>query len=98
MGCNEAALTSVDAAFFLSIAKLRDEGLTQAAIGERIGWSRDQVKNHCRSLDEIGTQVLDFAKNYQEGRVPMVGTIVPMTFTEGLFRNILSLTGVHRRP
>ncbi len=76
------------------IGRLRDEGLTQAKIGERIGWSREAVKNYVTVLDNIGANILNSAKEYQTGRVPENGTNVPaFNFTEGLFRNILPLTG-----
>ena len=69
------------------IKKLREEGLTQTQIGDRIGWSREQVRNYIFVLDKIGTEVLDLARKYQNGRVPRNGTIVPFDFTEGWFRN-----------
>ncbi len=74
------------------IDKLRNEGLTQAKIGERIGWSRSAVLNYIAVLDGIDTDVLNFAKEYQLGRVSINDTNVSMTFTEGLLRNILPLT------
>ena len=64
------------------------EGLTQAQIGEKIGWSREQVRNYIFVLDKVGTEVLDLARKHQNGRVPKNGTIVPFDFTEGWFRNI----------
>lgn len=68
------------------VGKLRNEGLTQAAIGERIGWSRDSVKNYAHVLDRVGTQISDLAKQHQAGRVPANGTGVPaFDFTEGGF-------------
>lgn len=63
------------------------EGLTQAEIGDRIGWSREQIKNYVTILNNIGTQILDCARKHQDGRVPENGTIVPFNFTEGWFRN-----------
>ena len=66
---------------------LRKEGLTQAQIGDRIGWSREQVRNYIFVLDKVGTEVLDLARKHQNGRVPKNGTIVPFDFTEGWFRN-----------
>ncbi len=71
---------------------LKADGLTQAAIGERIGWSREAVKNHISLIENIGTKVLDLTEQHQLGRVPKDGTNVPFDFTEGLFRNILPLT------
>ncbi len=70
------------------IGKLRAEGLTQLQIGEKIGWSRDLVKNYQRLIDGVGTNILDLAKQCQTGRVPKNGTNVPFfDFTEGWFRN-----------
>jgi len=59
------------------IAKLQDDGTTQEKIGERIGWSREKIKNHVTLRSKIGTQILIFAKSFQEGRVPEFGTNVP---------------------
>ena len=70
------------------IEMLRKEGLTQAQIGEKIGWSRDNVKNYQRLIDSIGTNLIVLAKQHQKGRVPSEGTNVPtFNFTEGWFRN-----------
>ena len=46
-------------------------------IGERIGWSREKIKNHVTLRSQIGTQILIFAKTFQSGRVPEFGTNVP---------------------
>ena len=46
-------------------------------IGERIGWSREKVKNHVTLRSKIGTEILIFAKSFQSGRVPEFGTNVP---------------------
>ena len=59
------------------IGRLRGEGLTQAEIGERIGWTREQVKHYIAVLNTIGTEVLNLARGHQEGRVPENGTTVP---------------------
>jgi len=59
------------------IAKLQDDGTTQEKIGERIGWSREKIKNHVTLRSKIGTQILIFAKSFQSGRVPEFGTNVP---------------------
>ena len=50
---------------------------TQAEIGERIGWTREQVKHYIAVLNTIGTEVLNLARGHQEGRVPENGTTVP---------------------
>jgi hypothetical protein len=66
-------------------------------IGERIGWSREAVRNYFFLLNGIGTTILDFAIEHQTGRVPDNGTIVPtVNFTEGLLRNILPLGPDHQ--
>ena len=46
-------------------------------IGERIGWSREKIRNHVTLRSQIGTEILVFAKTFQEGRVPDFGTNVP---------------------
>ena len=70
------------------ISGLREQGLTQAEIGERIGWTREQVKHYIAVLNTIGTEVLNLARGHQEGRVPENGTTVPTTtFTERWFRD-----------
>jgi biotin operon repressor len=50
---------------------------TQTEIGERIGWTREQVKHYIAVLNTIGTEVLNLARGHQEGRVPENGTTVP---------------------
>jgi len=50
---------------------------TQEKIGERIGWSREKIKNHVTLRSQIGTQILILAKTFQSGRVPNFGTNVP---------------------
>ena len=45
------------------------------------------VKVLPKVLDSIGADILVIAKEHQEGRVPKNGTLVPMDFTEGWFRN-----------
>ncbi len=60
--------------------------LTQAEIGERIGWSREQVKDYITTLNKIGAQTLNLAKQHQIGRAPTIGAFAPFNFTEGWFR------------
>ena len=60
--------------------------LTQAEIGERIGWSEGKVKQYSVLLNSIVTDVLDLAKQYQSGRVTKKATDVTFNFTEGWFR------------
>jgi len=69
------------------IQKLKDEGLTQKDIGEKIGWSNKVVSHHNQIMEKISTQVLDFTKSYQNGRVDKKSTSVEFDFTEGWFRN-----------
>lgn len=69
------------------IQQLKEQGLTQQEIGDKIGWSREQIKNYIKIIKTIGTQILDLCKEHQIGRVPEKGTIVPFDFTEGWFRN-----------
>ncbi len=69
------------------ISKLRDEGLTQAQIGERIGWGRGQVSQYLMLLEKVATKVLVLARKYQKGRVAENATFVAFNFTEGWFRN-----------
>ena len=79
------------------IQKLQELGWSQERIGAEIGWSREKVKNHVKLLDSIGTEILVFAKQHQEGRVPIIGTAVPndlqktgnstFNFTEWWFRD-----------
>ena len=69
------------------IKKLRDEGLTQSQIGERIGWSESKVKQYSALLSTVVTQVLNLARQYQIGRVTPEVTFATFNFTEGWFRN-----------
>jgi site-specific DNA-methyltransferase (adenine-specific) len=68
------------------IASLKAAKLTQQAIGDRIGWSEGAVKQYSVLLNKIVTQVLELAKDHQEGRVTEKVTNVTFTFTEGWFR------------
>ena len=80
------------------IGKLREEGLTQAQIGERIGWSREQTKDYITVLNKIGAQFLNLARRHQVGRAPKNGANAPFDFTEGWFRTsgIYDLYGISR--
>ena len=76
------------------IAKLQDDGTTQEKIGERIGWSREKVKDHVTLRSKIGAEILILAKTFQAGRAPSNGANAPKNergvttcdFTEGWFR------------
>jgi len=84
---DEDTYAPIDLFDWLSIIRrLRDEGLTQAQIGEKIGWSREQVNHYTRLLDSVDTKILDLAKQYQKGRVSEDDTPVAFDFTEGWFR------------
>ena len=67
------------------ISGLREQGLTQADIGEKIGWSRTKVANYAQLIENTVTNVLELAKVHQSGRVTENVTIA--TFTEGWFRD-----------
>jgi len=67
--------------FFL----LRDDGLTQAEIGEKIGWSTTKVKDYSRLLTTVVAEVLSMAKTHEQGRATK--KVATATFTEGWFRN-----------
>lgn len=69
------------------IKKLKNEGFTQQQIGEKIGWSRENVKNYNKIIESIGTDILNLCLNRQSGRVPKKGTFVPFDFSEGWFRS-----------
>jgi hypothetical protein len=59
--------------------------LTQAEIGEKIGWTESKVKQYSALLNSIVTDVLGLAKKHQTGRV--TEKVTNVTFTEGWFRN-----------
>jgi len=69
------------------IRKLKNQGLTQQEIANKIGWNtQQQVSNYFKILDLFTTQILDFCKSYQKGRVVKNTTTVVFNFTEGWFR------------
>lgn len=71
-----------------SIAKMRDSGLTQSSIGERIGWSRAAISQYIGLMESVATNVLAKCKEHQDGRVAKNATSVALyNFTEGWFRN-----------
>jgi site-specific DNA-methyltransferase (adenine-specific) len=69
------------------IRKLKDEGHTQQEIGDRIGWSRQQVSQYSMLIDKIATTILKTTKVYQNGRVAENATTVTFNFTERWFRD-----------
>ena len=62
---------------------LRDDH-TQAEIAKRLGWSESKVKQYSALLSRIVTDVLEFARSHQEGRV--TDEVTSVTFTEYWFR------------
>jgi len=67
---------------------LREKGLTQEQIGERIGWSRDLVARHYILINKIVPKILNIAKKHQTGRVTLDVTNVTFNFTEGWFSTV----------
>ena len=59
----------------------KNNNYTQEEIGNKIGWSRVQVKNYMAILNKIGTQVLDIARKHQKGRVSKIDTGVSIDFS-----------------
>jgi hypothetical protein len=60
-------------------------GLTQAQIGERIGWSESKVKQYSALLSTVVTQVLNLARQYQIGRVTPEVTFATFNLFGGHF-------------
>lgn len=67
------------------VDELRD-GHTQAEIGEKIGWSRSKVSQYTTLLGNVATEVLELAREHQEGRVAEDATVVA-DFSERWFRD-----------
>ena len=68
------------------ISKMRDEGLTQQEIGDKIGWSEGNVKKYSMLLNKV-PRILEKAKQHQEGRGTSLVPNGTFNFTEGWFRN-----------
>lgn len=73
------------------IDDLREEGLTQEGIAEEMSkggeeWSRSNVQNHVRILNKVDTDILELAREHQEGWVSDNDTVVS-NFSERWFRN-----------
>lgn len=66
------------------IGKSRDK--IGEEIGEKLGWSRDKVAQHNKILENVVTEILETARNHQEGRVT-TDCDNCHNFTEGWFRN-----------
>ena len=46
-------------------------------IGERIGWSREKVRDHVTLRSKFGARILFLAKTFQAGRAPSNGANAP---------------------
>ena len=68
------------------IKRLRNEGLTQKEIGEKIGWTRTKIADFNRIIESIVADVLDLCKKHQIGRVTQNVAIATFDFSEGWFR------------
>jgi len=68
------------------IGRLRDEGLTQAEIGEKIGWSRGAVSQYAMLQDNVAPEVSGLARAHRDGRGAENAPNGAM-FTEGWFRD-----------
>ena len=68
------------------ISQLREQNLTQVQIGKRIGWSRDKVQGYVDILNKVVAQVLDLAKQHQEGYATGNVALATFNYTEGWFR------------
>jgi len=68
------------------IKRLKTEGFTQQQIGEKICWSRKQVADYSRLIENVPS-ILNLCKKYQIGRG--TGNVPNGTFdfTEGWFRS-----------
>jgi len=69
------------------IKRLRNEGLIQKEIGEKIGWTRTKIADFNRIIESIVADVLDLCKKHQIGRVTQNVAIATFDFSEGWFRN-----------
>jgi site-specific DNA-methyltransferase (adenine-specific) len=66
------------------IKDLRKEH-TLAEIGDKLGWSETKAKDHSALLNKIVADVLELAREHQEGRA--TAKVASATFTEYWFRN-----------
>ena len=69
-----------------TIKQLKEQGLTQAEIGEVLGVSRSGVNDYDRLLNSIDAQILILCKGIQKGRASKNVAIASFDFTEGWFR------------
>jgi len=59
----------------------------QAQIGEKIGWSRENVGRYTMLINKIVPQVLVLVREHQKGRGTKNVPSGTFDFTEGWFRN-----------
>jgi len=69
------------------IQRLKEDGLTLKEIEEKTHWKKSYIGYHTQLKEKISTDVLDFCKSHQKGRVDKKSTIVEFDFTEGWFRD-----------
>jgi ParB-like chromosome segregation protein Spo0J len=70
-----------------TIQALKDEGLTQAEIGDVVDMTQVQISYYQSINSKIITHVLEKCKSHQYGRVIKNITDVIFNFTEGWFRS-----------
>lgn len=97
--CNqdEDTYAPMDLFDWLGVIEKLKKDHTQEQIGEKIGWTREKVRNYNFIIEGVGTQNIELAKTNQKGRVPDNGTTVPLEFTEGWFREILKLNADNQK-
>ena len=85
---NEAEKTfaPMDLFDYLDMIRQLKEKYNHKQIGGILGWSESKINNHSVIINEILTEVLIFAKQYQINRVSEKLTFVSFNFTEGWFR------------
>jgi len=84
---NDVTFVTFDLFDYLDMIKqLKKKGLTQEQIGDKLGWIQQQISLYNNIIKKITTEVLNFCKSHQKGRVVNNTTIVVFDFTEGWFR------------
>jgi site-specific DNA-methyltransferase (adenine-specific) len=68
------------------VKRLKEEGKRLKEIGDKLGWEEGKVKQYSVLLNKV-TNVLDFCKKHQLGRVTEEFTTVTFNFTERWFRD-----------
>ena len=76
---------------------LRKEGLTQAQIGEKIGWSRENVSRYTMLINKIAPQVLVLVREHQKGRGAKNAPSGAFDFTEG-FKIVIEYVEAEKKP